>query len=186
MVIKGKQTVLKIKLWEGFQTKPPRRKISTFSTSRIHPGQPVEWSSCVVLHLELLFGVNTLTTSFRNTGCQWLRALGTASSEVTGSGGEWPTSSDWGSKGSPPLTQFGQIGRVIPGPELLVELAKGSVLASPCSSSCHSYFLTDVSPNYTLQLTFWMQFAVSESDSREPNQRKFNMWLIPHILKMKG
>lgn len=86
----------------------------------------------------------------------------------------------------PHRLSLGQPWRVIPGPGLFMELAKGSVVASPYASFCHPYFLTDVSLNHSLKLTFWMQFSVSESDSREPHQRKLNMWLIPHILKMKG
>lgn len=104
--------------------------------------------------------------------------------EVTDSVRGWPASNDWAwgdTKAHPHWHSWGQLWRVIPGPEHLMELAKDSVFASPYASSHRPYFLTDVSPNYSLQLTFWLQFSVSESDSREPHQRKFNMWLIPHI-----
>lgn len=171
-------------LGKGCQTRPPRKSICISSVSCIRRGQSAHWSNCVVLLPEPLFRVAHSSPASGILAASGSELWEQPPAEVTDSIRGWPASNDWrcrDTKAHPHWHSWGQLRRVIPGPEPLMELNKASVFASPYASSHHPFFLTDVSPNYSLQLTFWLQFSVSESDSREPHQRKFNMWLIPHI-----
>lgn len=162
MMIKGNQAAVK-----GL----PRRSSKADNKKRIcyfciHTGQPEDRRA---ICSDFLFEVNMLIQQLLE---YWLRPLGLALPETADSVRGWPTSNDMGYKDPALRLNLGPLRRATPGAEFLTEFTEGSVLAFPYSLSFHPSFLTDVSPSYTLQQTFWMQFSISESGSREPNQRQ--------------
>lgn len=126
--------MLEIGVWRGCQTRPPRRTTVVHLLTLVSTLGNSGRSTCVMLHQHSLFGSTYSSTSLWNTGCQWLRALGTAWLEVMDSvrGGLPPVTGAADTKAPPFWFNLRQLRRVIPGLELRTELAGDSVLASLC------------------------------------------------------